>query len=99
MKLIPRMETELVIYETEVVEMDGAVEKLKKMRKTVDVLTLTATPIPRTLNMAMAGIRDLSIISSPPEGRLAIRTQLAKFNEETVRDAVMRELRRGGPRP
>lgn len=71
-------------------------EKLKKMRKTVDVLTLTATPIPRTLNMAMAGIRDLSIISSPPEGRLAIRTQLAKFNEETVRDAVMRELRRGG---
>ncbi|MBE9536948.1 MAG: transcription-repair coupling factor [Proteobacteria bacterium] len=71
-------------------------EKLKKMRKTVDVLTLTATPIPRTLNMAMAGIRDLSIISSPPEGRLAIRTQLAKFDEETVRDAVLRELRRGG---
>jgi transcription-repair coupling factor (superfamily II helicase) len=71
-------------------------EKLKKMRKTVDVLTLTATPIPRTLNMAMAGIRDLSIINSPPAGRLAIRTQLAKFDEETVRDAVLRELRRGG---
>jgi transcription-repair coupling factor (superfamily II helicase) len=71
-------------------------EKLKKIKKVVDVLTLTATPIPRTLNMAMVGIRDLSIISSPPEGRLAIKNYLGKFDEETVRDAVMRELRRGG---
>lgn len=71
-------------------------EKLKKMRKVVDVLTLTATPIPRTLNMAMMGIRDLSIISSPPEGRLAIKNYLGKFDEETVRDAVLRELRRSG---
>ncbi|MBE9504558.1 MAG: transcription-repair coupling factor [Proteobacteria bacterium] len=71
-------------------------EKLKKIKKVVDVLTLTATPIPRTLNMAMMGIRDLSIISSPPEGRLAIKNYLGKFDEETVRDAVLRELRRGG---
>ncbi|MDT8317489.1 MAG: transcription-repair coupling factor [bacterium] len=71
-------------------------EKLKKMRKTVDVLTLTATPIPRTLHMSMMGIRDLSIISSPPEGRLAIKTYVTKFDEEVVREAVLREFRRGG---
>ncbi len=71
-------------------------EKLKKMRKTVDVLTLTATPIPRTLNMAMSGIRDMSIINSPPEGRQAIKTAIIKFDEEVIREAVLRELRRGG---
>ena len=71
-------------------------EKLKKLRKTVDVLTLTATPIPRTLHMSMMGIRDLSIISSPPEGRLAIRTFITNYDEEVIREAVMRELRRGG---
>jgi transcription-repair coupling factor (superfamily II helicase) len=71
-------------------------EKLKKIRKTVDVLTLTATPIPRTLHMSMMGIRDLSIISSPPEGRLAIKTYVTKFDEEVVREAVLREFRRGG---
>lgn len=71
-------------------------EKLKKIRKTVDVLTLTATPIPRTLHMSMMGIRDLSIISSPPEGRLAIKTYVTKFDEELVREAVLREFRRGG---
>lgn len=71
-------------------------EKLKKIRKTVDVLTLTATPIPRTLHMSMMGIRDLSIISSPPEGRLAIRTFVTNYDEEVIREAVMRELRRGG---
>lgn len=71
-------------------------EKLKRMRKTVDVLTLTATPIPRTLHMAMSGVKDLSIISSPPDGRLAIRTSVIKFDEEIIREAALRELRRGG---
>jgi len=71
-------------------------EKLKKIRKSVDVLTLSATPIPRTLHMAMSGIRDLSLIESPPEGRLSIRTYAVKFDEEVIRDAVLRELRRGG---
>ena len=71
-------------------------ERLKKIRKTVDVLTLTATPIPRTLNMALSGIKDLSIISSPPEGRQAIRTAVVKFDEEVIRESVLRELRRGG---
>jgi transcription-repair coupling factor (superfamily II helicase) len=60
------------------------------------VLTLTATPIPRTLQMAMSGLRDLSVIESPPAGRLAIRTHVMRFHEETIREAVMRELGRGG---
>ncbi|MDQ6734609.1 MAG: transcription-repair coupling factor [Nitrospirota bacterium] len=71
-------------------------ERLKQMRTQVDVLTLTATPIPRTLQMAMSGLRDLSVIETPPAGRLAIRTQVMRFNEETVREAIMRELGRGG---
>lgn len=71
-------------------------EKLKKMKKCVDVLTLSATPIPRTLHMAMTGIKDISLITSPPEGRLSIRTYTIKFDEEIIRDAVIRELRRGG---
>ena len=71
-------------------------EKLKKLKKCVDVLTLSATPIPRTLHMAMTGIKDISLITSPPEGRLSIRTYIIKFDEEVIRDAVIRELRRGG---
>ncbi|MFQ5585661.1 MAG: transcription-repair coupling factor, partial [Thermodesulfobacteriota bacterium] len=71
-------------------------ERLKQIRKHVDVLTLTATPIPRTLHMSFAGIRDLSIINTPPEERLAIKTIVTRFDEATVRDAVMRELLRGG---
>jgi len=71
-------------------------EKLKKLRATVDLLTLTATPIPRTLHMAMTGIRDLSIIDTPPVDRLAIKTFVARFSEELIREAVLRELRRGG---
>jgi transcription-repair coupling factor (superfamily II helicase) len=71
-------------------------EKLKKMRASVDVLTLSATPIPRTLHMAFSGIRDISIIATPPEDRLSIRTFVLPFAEETIREAVDREVRRGG---
>ncbi len=71
-------------------------ERLKKLRKLVDVLTLTATPIPRTLHMSLAGVRDLSIIATPPEDRRAIRTFVMKFDPAAVREAIENELRRGG---
>ncbi|BCS52250.1 transcription-repair coupling factor [Geobacter sp. SVR] len=71
-------------------------ERLKAFRAVVDVMTLTATPIPRTLYMSMMGIRDLSIIDTPPVDRLAIKTFVARFSEELIREAIMRELRRGG---
>ncbi|MBM4123693.1 MAG: transcription-repair coupling factor, partial [Nitrospira sp.] len=71
-------------------------ERLKQLRTQVDVLTLTATPIPRTLQMAMAGVRDLSVIETPPAGRLAIRGQVLRFNETAIREAIVRELGRGG---
>src|SRR5439155_9034527 len=71
-------------------------EQLKKLRKLVDVITLTATPIPRTLHMAMMGVRDLSIIGTPPIDRRAIRTFVTKFEAETIKEAVERELSRGG---
>jgi transcription-repair coupling factor (superfamily II helicase) len=71
-------------------------ERVKKLKKTVDVLTLTATPIPRTLQMAFTGIRDLSVIETPPVDRLAIRTQVCRFDEGLIREAILREIRRGG---
>ena len=71
-------------------------EKLKKMRAAVDVLTLTATPIPRTLHMSLAGLRDLSVIDTPPVDRLAVRTYVTRFDDDVIRDAILRELRRGG---
>jgi len=71
-------------------------EKLKAMRASVDILTLTATPIPRTLHMALSGMRDISVIATPPEDRLSIRTFVLPFSQETVREAVDREVRRGG---
>ena len=71
-------------------------ERMKQLRTQVDVLTLTATPIPRTLQMGMSGVRDLSVIETPPVGRLAIRTEVVRFNETAVRDAIVRELGRGG---
>src|SRR3990172_8595789 len=71
-------------------------EKLKKLRKQVDVLTLTATPIPRTLHMSLMGIRDLSVINTPPEDRLAIKTFVNKFSDDVIKEAVEREHRRGG---
>jgi transcription-repair coupling factor (superfamily II helicase) len=71
-------------------------ERLKKLRRLVDVLTLTATPIPRTLHMSLAGVRDLSIIATPPEDRRAIRTFVLKFDPGAVKEAIETELRRGG---
>lgn len=71
-------------------------EKLKKFKQNVDVLTLTATPIPRTLHMSLLGIRDVSIIASPPADRKVIRTYTAREEEGLIRDVVMRELERGG---
>ncbi len=71
-------------------------EKLKKLRKLVDVLTLTATPIPRTLHMSLAGIRDLSIIATPPEDRRAIRTFVSRFEPLAIKEAIEREMGRGG---
>ncbi|GHU50167.1 transcription-repair-coupling factor [Clostridia bacterium] len=71
-------------------------EKLKRLKTNVDVLTLTATPIPRTLHMSLTGIRDLSLIEEPPEHRRPIQTYVMEYNEEFVRDAIHRELARGG---
>jgi transcription-repair coupling factor (superfamily II helicase) len=71
-------------------------ERLKALRTEVDVLTLTATPIPRTLNMAMGGLRDLSLITTPPAERLAVKTFVLEWNETLVREAALREIRRGG---
>ncbi len=71
-------------------------EKIKKMRKLVDVLTLTGTPIPRTLHMAMLGIRDLSVIQTAPVDRQAIRTFVAHFDDGLLREVILRELNRGG---
>ncbi|MBF0493315.1 MAG: transcription-repair coupling factor [Deltaproteobacteria bacterium] len=71
-------------------------ERIKKMKNLVDVLTLTATPIPRTLNLSLFGIRDLSVINTPPADRLSVRTYVAHFDEGLLRDAILRELQRGG---
>lgn len=71
-------------------------ETLKRLRELVDVLTLTATPIPRTLYMSLIGARDMSIISTPPEGRLAVETEIVEFDEAIIRQAIRRELERKG---
>jgi len=71
-------------------------EKIKALRADVDILTLTATPIPRTLNMAMSGMRDLSIIATPPAKRLAVKTFVRQRDQELIREAVLREIKRGG---
>lgn len=71
-------------------------EKIKKLKNLVDVLALSATPIPRTLNFALSGIRDLSLINTPPADRLAIRTYTAQFDEGLIREAILREIGRGG---
>lgn len=71
-------------------------EQLKSLRANVDVLTLTATPIPRTLHMALLGIRDMSVMSTPPVDRRTIRTYVTHFEDNLIRDAIMRELQRGG---
>ncbi len=71
-------------------------EKLKQLKKRVDVLTLSATPIPRTLNMSLTGLRDMSLIETPPRDRLAIQTQVVQFSENVIKSAIELELGRGG---
>jgi transcription-repair coupling factor (superfamily II helicase) len=71
-------------------------ERLKRLRAEVDMLTLTATPIPRTLNMTLGGLRDLSIIATPPADRLAVKTFVGEWSDRQIREAVLREIRRGG---
>jgi transcription-repair coupling factor (superfamily II helicase) len=71
-------------------------EKIKQLRKKVDVLTMSATPIPRTLNMSLVGIRDMSIIETPPKDRLSIQTNVVKFDQDVIRRAIRQELGRGG---
>jgi transcription-repair coupling factor (superfamily II helicase) len=74
----------------------GHKERLKEMRSDVHVLTLSATPIPRTLQMSLSGVRDLSMIGTPPVDRLAIRTYVSEFDAVTIREALLREHYRGG---
>ena len=71
-------------------------ERLKQLRRQVDVLTLSATPIPRTLNMALSGIRDLSTMASAPEARLPVKTFVSEYSEDVIKEAILRELERGG---
>ena len=71
-------------------------ERLKQLRRQVDVLTLSATPIPRTLNMALSGLRDLSSMSSAPEARLPVKTFVSEYSEDVVKEAILREMERGG---
>ena len=74
----------------------GHKEKIKQLRKNVDALTLTATPIPRTLHMSMIGIRDMSLLSEPPEDRKSVQTYVMEYEPEIVREAILREVKRGG---
>jgi transcription-repair coupling factor len=71
-------------------------EKIKKLKENIDVLSLSATPIPRTLHMSLIGIRDMSVIENPPEDRYPVQTYVVEFNEDLIRDAILRELGRGG---
>ena len=71
-------------------------EKFKQLRKEVDILTLTATPIPRTLHMSLAGVRDMSTITTAPEERLPIKTFVSEFSDDLIREAILRELDRQG---
>ncbi len=71
-------------------------ERIKEMRANVDVLTLTATPIPRTLNMSMLGVRDITVIQTPPQGRMPVQTEIAEFDRELIQEMLLRESDRGG---
>src|SRR5262249_39200403 len=71
-------------------------ERLKRLRQTVDVLTMTATPIPRTLHLSLLGIRDISNLETPPPDRLSIETRIARFDPELIRHAILREFNREG---
>ena len=74
----------------------GHKEQIKEMRKDIDALTLSATPIPRTLHMSMTGIRDMSVIETPPEQRYPVQTYVMEYSEAVAREAIMKELGRGG---
>ncbi len=74
----------------------GHKEVIKQMKKNIDVLTLTATPIPRTLHMSLVGIRDISVIETPPEERYPVQTYVVEYNDSLIRDAIIREIQRGG---
>ncbi len=71
-------------------------ERLKQLRTSVDMLTLTATPIPRTMNMSLLGVRDITVIQTPPQGRMAVQTDIAEFDRELIQEALLREADRGG---
>ncbi|MBM3265182.1 MAG: transcription-repair coupling factor, partial [candidate division Zixibacteria bacterium] len=71
-------------------------ERLKQLKHTVDAITMTATPIPRTLHMALVGARDMTLINTPPKDRLPVHTEVVRFSEETIREAILREVDRGG---
>lgn len=71
-------------------------EKIKNLKKNIDVLTLTATPIPRTLHMSLTGVRGISVIETPPEERYPVQTYVTEYNDQLIRDAIMREVNRGG---
>ncbi|WP_027625384.1 transcription-repair coupling factor [Clostridium lundense] len=71
-------------------------EKIKSLKKNIDVLTLSATPIPRTLHMSLVGVRDISVIETPPEERHPIQTYVVEYNDQLIRDAILREINRGG---
>jgi len=71
-------------------------EKIKNIRSDIDILSLSATPIPRSLNLALAGIRDISLLKTPPSGRKSIETAVTRFNEKIIQDAGNREFERGG---
>ena len=71
-------------------------EAIKNLKKTMDVLTLSATPIPRTLHMSMVGVRDMSLLETPPEERYPVQTYVLDYNDSVIRDAILRELARGG---
>src|SRR4029078_8932854 len=71
-------------------------ERLRQMTRSVDVLALTATPIPRTLTLSRAGARDMSVIETPPRDRLPVHTEIVETDEETITDAILREIERGG---
>ena len=71
-------------------------ERLKELKQNIDVLTMTATPIPRTLHMAMTGVRDMSVLSEPPENRYPVQTYVLEDNPAVIADAVRNELSRGG---
>ena len=71
-------------------------ERIRQLTRQVDVLTLTATPIPRTLNMSLAGARDMSVIETPPRDRLPVHTEIVEYDEDVIADALLREVDRGG---